>query len=183
MSLVYTTPFKKEEVYTNRGYFAGGYANFGNTNEVAGFDFNTETTLSPTVTLSQAREGAGGIWSTSSAYIGGGYATGYSSEIDGFTFATETAINPGVGLSLQRTNVAGNSGATSGYFSGGTSGTTVATVDKFTFATETNNTTTNLPSPRWGTAPANSNAAGYVGGGYFKDDFEQKLLQKEKDNE
>ena len=108
------------------GYFGGGLAT-DVTSEIDGIQFDTESAINPTATLSVARHLLAGVNSSSRGYFGGGSSTAGATpvvaEIDGIQFSDESSINPTATLTIPRTFLAAVNSSTRGYFGGGFIGT------------------------------------------------------------
>jgi hypothetical protein len=169
-----------------RGFFGGGFSPspvFTRFNTIDGIRFDTEAAINPAAALSQARDDAGAVCSSTRGFFGGGDAPGfggveYSRVIDGIRFDTEAAINPAAALSTApverfsgRYALDGANSSTKGYFFGGQTrlrGTTTGIIDAFTFSTETISllsATMSVVKRNYASVSSSSTQRGFCGGG------------------
>jgi hypothetical protein len=100
---------------STRGYFIGGAVRSppsfpGNSREIDGIIFSTETTINPAAALAQARGGFAQVMSATSGYFAGGAADPANvpfNQIDGLTFSTEAAVDYAAALVQTRSRLAG----------------------------------------------------------------------------
>lgn len=149
------------------GYFGGGTASAGQTNEIDGLVFFSETLWNPSATLATTRIGTAAFNSPTRGYWAGGYSTANESEIDGIQFDTDTAINPSAGLGTARRYLAGVNSSTKGYAGGGNTGSVSNEIDGLQFSDESAiNPAAILAAAREHLGAVNSSTKGYWGGGY-----------------
>jgi hypothetical protein len=148
------------------GLIGGGLASTGDSNEIDGIKFDSQTLHNPSATLVLARRLLGAVHSGSRGYWAGGSLSN-SNEIDGIRFDTEAQINPSATLVTGRRCLAGVHSTTRGYFGGGYTTQGVNEIDGIQFSDETQiNPSATLSNNRYNVGGVNSAAKGYWGGGY-----------------
>lgn len=110
------------------GYSVGGRANASNgaTNVITSLDFNTETSFTPALYITNARYSSTGMSSSTKGLICGGYAADalfYVNDIDVIDFSTETMIQTTLTVGSAIAGAGGLNGPASGFMWSGSYGT------------------------------------------------------------
>ena len=148
------------------GLVGGGLASGGDSAEIDGIKFSSESNYNPSAALQSGRRNLAAVHSSTKGYWAGGSLSN-SNEIDGMDFSTETAINPSATLKTGRRSLAGVHSTTKGYFGGGWTTVAVNEIDGIQFSDETAvDPSATLYNNRYNMGSVNSSTKGYWGGGY-----------------
>lgn len=148
----------------HKGYYTGGY-NGSASSEIDGVEYNNDTAINPTASLSMARNAIVAAASSSMSYFAGGST---NNRIDKFNLDTESCSASSYNLSIPREQGGVAYNSSKAYISGGTiSGDVTASIETINYSNDTVSTLGSSLQQKVGYGPASSSSStiGYISGG------------------